>query len=121
MKIKKIIINGVDTTYTINTIGEIFNKNNYKIKDRITQHGYKSVSLSYNNKRHNHYVHRLMAITFLDFKEDKTEFIKRNFGELPDWVDYSNSILEILNQIQSKEGGYYQNREEINRNAEMFA
>ena len=58
-----------------------------------------------------------ILLNLIDFKEDKTEFVKRNFGELPGWVDYSNSILEILSQIQAKEGGYYQNREEINRNA----
>lgn len=58
-----------------------------------------------------------ILLNLIDFKEDKTEFIKRNFGELPSWVDYNDSILEILSQIQSKEGGYYQNREEINRNA----
>ena len=58
-----------------------------------------------------------ILLNLIDFKEDKTEFIRKNFGELPGWVDYSNSILEILSQIQSKEGGYYQNREEINRNA----
>lgn len=57
-----------------------------------------------------------ILLNLIDFKEDKTEFIKRNFGELPSWVDYNNSILEILNEIQSKDGGYYQNREEINRN-----
>lgn len=57
-----------------------------------------------------------VLLNLIDFKEDKTEFIKKNFGELPNWVDYNNSILEILNEIQSKDGGYYQNREEINRN-----
>lgn len=57
-----------------------------------------------------------ILLNLIDFKEDKTEFIKRNFGELPSWVDYNNSILEILNKIQSKDGEYYQNREEINRN-----
>lgn len=57
-----------------------------------------------------------ILLNLIDFKEDKAEFIKKNFGELPSWVDYSNSILEILNEIQSKDGGYYQNREEINRN-----
>lgn len=57
-----------------------------------------------------------ILLNLIDFKEDKAEFIKRNFGELPSWVDYNNSILEILNEIQSKDGGYYQDREEINRN-----
>lgn len=57
-----------------------------------------------------------ILLNLIDFKEDKTEFIKKKFGELPSWVDYNNSILEILNEIQAKDGGYYQNREEINRN-----
>lgn len=57
-----------------------------------------------------------ILLNLIDFKEDKTEFIKKNFGELPSWVNYNDSILEILNQIQSKDGEYYQNREEINRN-----
>ncbi|NLL23229.1 MAG: AAA family ATPase [Tissierellia bacterium] len=41
--------------------------------------------------------------------------IKEWFGEIPAWVDYSQSILEILNQIQSEKGQYYQDRWEINR------
>lgn len=57
-----------------------------------------------------------ILLNLIEFDKDKTEFIKEKFGELPSWVNYSNSILEILNEIQSKEGGYYQNREEINRN-----
>ena len=57
-----------------------------------------------------------ILLNLIDFKEDKREFIQKNFGELPSWVNFDNSILEILNQIQSKDGGYYQSREEINRN-----
>lgn len=41
--------------------------------------------------------------------------IKEWFGEIPAWVDYTQSILEILNQIQSEKGQYYQERWEINR------
>lgn len=57
-----------------------------------------------------------ILLNLIDFKEDKKEFIQKNFGELPSWVNFEASILEILNQIQSKDGGYYQDREEINRN-----
>ena len=58
-----------------------------------------------------------ILLNLIKFDKDKKEFIKEKFGEEIDWVDYSNSILEILNEIQSKDGKYYQAREEINRNA----
>lgn len=58
-----------------------------------------------------------ILLNLIEFNKDKKEFIQEKFGEIPNWVNYDNSILEILNQIQSKEGMYYQNREEINRDA----
>ncbi len=58
-----------------------------------------------------------ILLNLIKFDKDKKEFITEKFGEEINWVDYSNSILEILNEIQSKEGKYYQAREEINRNA----
>lgn len=58
-----------------------------------------------------------ILLNLIKFDRDKKEFITEKFGEEINWVDYSNSILEILNEIQSKEGLYYQTREEINRNA----
>ena len=57
-----------------------------------------------------------ILLNLINFKEDKREFIKKEFGEQINWVNYDDSILEILNQIQSKEGQYYQLREETNRN-----
>lgn len=57
-----------------------------------------------------------ILLNLIEFNKDKAEFIKEKFGEIPNWVDYNESILEILNQIQAKEGRYYQDREEINRN-----
>lgn len=56
-----------------------------------------------------------ILLNLIEFNKDKKVFINDNFGEIPSWVDYNNSILEILNQIQSKEGQYYQTREDINR------
>ena len=58
-----------------------------------------------------------ILLNLIKFDKDKKEFITEKFGEEINWVDYSNSILEILNEIQSKDGKYYQAREEINRNA----
>lgn len=56
-----------------------------------------------------------ILLNLIEFNKDIKEFIQEKFGELPNWVDYNNSILEILNQIQAKDGGYYQTREDINR------
>ena len=58
-----------------------------------------------------------ILLNLIKFDKDKKDFITEKFGEEINWVDYSNSILEILNEIQSKDGKYYQTREEINRNA----
>lgn len=58
-----------------------------------------------------------ILLNLIKFDKDKRQFITEKFGEEINWVDYSNSILEILNEIQSKDGKYYQTREEINRNA----
>jgi len=43
--------------------------------------------------------------------------IKKWFGEIVQDVDYSKSILEILNQIQSEKGYYYRTRQDVNRQA----
>lgn len=56
-----------------------------------------------------------LLLNLIEFDKDKTEYITEKFGPI-NWVDYSNSILEILNEIQAKDGKFYQDREEINRN-----
>mgnify|MGYP002520823937 CR=1 FL=1 len=58
-----------------------------------------------------------ILLNLIEFNKNKEEFIEEKFGEKINWVNYDESILEILNQIQAKEGKYYQDREEINRNA----
>ena len=41
--------------------------------------------------------------------------IKEWFGEIPDWVNYEQNILQILNDIQSEKGNYFTKRQDINR------
>lgn len=41
--------------------------------------------------------------------------IREWFGEIPDWVSYDQNILQVLNDIQSEKGAYFQNRQDINR------
>lgn len=41
--------------------------------------------------------------------------IREWFGEIPDWVSYDQNILQVLNDIQSENGWYFQHRQDINR------
>ena len=43
------------------------------------------------------------------------EKIKEWFGEIPSFVSYDQNILQVLNDIQSENGDYFQNRQDINR------
>lgn len=43
------------------------------------------------------------------------EWIKEQFGEIPRGVNYDQHILQVLEDIQSKDGAYYKEREDINR------
>ena len=43
--------------------------------------------------------------------------IKEWFGEIPSWVSYDQNILQVLNDIQSERGDYFQRRQDINRDA----
>lgn len=56
-----------------------------------------------------------LLLNLIEFNQDKIQYITEKFGPI-NWVDYSNSILEILTEIQDKDGKFYQDREEINRN-----
>lgn len=66
--------------------------------------------LSMNEKEQNR-----ILLNLIEFNKDKQKFVEEKFGEAPSWVDYNESILEILNRLQSKEGLYYQTREDVNR------
>jgi len=43
------------------------------------------------------------------------DWIRQQFGELPGNVDYSQHILQVLEDIQSKKGDYWLRREDANR------
>lgn len=42
-------------------------------------------------------------------------WIREQFGEIPNGVDYSQNILQVLNDIQSDKGAYFLSRQDINR------
>jgi DNA repair exonuclease SbcCD ATPase subunit len=53
-------------------------------------------------------------LELIDFKWD-INWIRQEFGEIPSWVDYSQHILVVLDQIQSEDGNYFKDRQDINR------
>lgn len=55
--------------------------------------------------------------TILDLIEFEWDlnWIREKFGEIPQGVDYSQNILQVLNDIQSEKGAYFQSRQYINR------
>ena len=42
-------------------------------------------------------------------------WIREQFGELPDWVNYEQNILEVLQDLQSENGEWFRKRQDINR------
>ena len=53
-------------------------------------------------------------LNLIEFHWDMN-WIKEQFGEIPQGVDYSKHILEVLNDIQAENGIYFQSRQNINR------
>lgn len=42
-------------------------------------------------------------------------WINQQFGEIPQGIDYSQNILQVLSDIQSENGDYFKRRQDINR------
>lgn len=55
-----------------------------------------------------------VILNLVEFPWD-TAWIEEKFGEIPQGVDYSKHILEVLADIQSENGVYYQSRQNLNR------
>lgn len=55
-----------------------------------------------------------IILDLIEFDWD-LNWIKNQFGEIPQGVDYSQNILQVLNDIQSERGEYFQLRQDINR------
>ena len=42
-------------------------------------------------------------------------FINEKFGEIPSWVNYEQNILEVLSDLQSENGEWFKERQNVNR------
>lgn len=55
-----------------------------------------------------------IILDLIEFNWD-LNWIKEKFGEIPQGIDYQQNILQVLNDIQSERGVYFQTRQDINR------
>lgn len=55
-----------------------------------------------------------VILDLIEFDWD-LNWIKEKFGEIPENVNYEQNILQVLNDIQSEKGDYFQRRQNINR------
>lgn len=55
-----------------------------------------------------------VILSLIQFEWDMN-WIRDQFGEIPQGVDYSKHILEVLADIQAEKGVYFQSRQNVNR------
>lgn len=55
-----------------------------------------------------------VILSLIEFSWDMN-WIREQFGEIPQGVDYSKHILEVLSDIQAESGTYFQSRQNLNR------
>ena len=53
-------------------------------------------------------------LNLIEFDWD-LNWIREQFGEIPQGVDYGQHILQVLSDIQSEQGVYYRTRQDLNR------
>lgn len=59
-----------------------------------------------------------LILDMIEFDWD-LNWIRAQFGEIPEGVDYGQNILQVLSDIQAENGVYFQRRQEINREARL--
>ena len=55
-----------------------------------------------------------VILDLIEFDWD-LNWIKEQFGEIPEGVNYQQNILQVLNDIQAEKGFYFQTRQDVNR------
>ena len=88
-------IEGYEGKYEVSNLGNIKNSRNKLLKPFKTGNDYFKVGLSYNNKNKQHFIHRLVAQTFLDNPDNlpqvthKDENTQNNCIDNLEWCDHS--------------------------------
>lgn len=55
-----------------------------------------------------------VILDLIEFDWD-INWIKEKFGEIPEGVDYTQNILQVLSDIQAEDGTYFKARQDVNR------
>ena len=89
------------TNYEVSDLGQIRNtKTNYILKGRLSKSGYLQVSLTdkETKKQKNYYIHRLVAIYFLENLDNKREVNNKDGNKLNNNVDNLEWVTPSENQ-----------------------
>lgn len=82
--------------YQVDTNGNVYGKNGNKLKYSINHNGYCIVNFYHNNKRKGFSVHTLIAKTFLENKENKTQVNHKDGNK-------QNNNIDNLEFVTAKE------------------
>ena len=99
---KKIVIENIETIYSISNMGKVRNDLSGRILSLNTYQGYKTIGLTINKKRKNCRVHRLVAQAFIPNPENK-EYVNHRNGirddnrvENLEWVTQSENVKHAV-------------------------
>ena len=53
-------------------------------------------------------------LDLIEFNWD-LNYIRDQFGEIPNWINYDQNILQVLNDMQSENGEWFKERQDVNR------
>lgn len=107
-----IYLNEEKTNYYITRTGHVYNENTGKeLKGTISRHGYRVISFRWNGKTINRYLHRLLAITYLNFDENSNLIINHIDGNK---LNNQLTNLEIISSSENLQHAYINNLKKPN-------
>lgn len=111
---KTIIINNKETNYMITEDGKVFNKNTKKqLFGSISKHGYRVFTFTIEGKKVRKYLHRLLAIAFLNFDENSNLIVNHIDGNK---LNNNLNNLEIITSSQNLIHAYNNDLKKSNLN-----
>ena len=111
LNMKKIILNGKESNYTITEEGRVFNlTTNKELKGSITENGYRYFRLSDNGNKYRFYAHRLVAEYFLP-NDDDTKIVNHINGNK---LNNDLENLRYISRSENTQAAYYSQQNQSN-------